>query len=167
MYREMSGQRLDGQDKSASSSTIHGCHRALRTALEQAADKGIIKINTAIRAKPPRPPKYRPRILTEREIDTLLEAAHWHRLYALFVTALHTRLRMGECLGLRWEDIDWRNSKAHIQRALQDVHRRPLYPGKQTSEDSTRDVLLPAIVINALRGHKARQSASVWQVESA
>lgn len=55
--------------------------------------------------------KPRDRVLTDDELDRLLDAARasaWERLYLLVLMACTTGARKGELLKLRWSDIDWR-----------------------------------------------------------
>jgi integrase len=35
----------------------------------------------------------------------------------LFKLAIMSGARQGELLGLKWSDVDWKNSQIHIQRA--------------------------------------------------
>jgi integrase len=39
-------------------------------------------------------------------------------LDALYVLAIHTGLRQGELLGLKWTDIDFTSGKLSVQRSL-------------------------------------------------
>ena len=172
MYRNMKKERLGGTKKGAepepvSDSTIHGCHRVLRAALQQAVAEGLIDENPAAKCKPPRPAKFQPVILDDAEVDRFLAVAEGHRLYALFEMALRTGMRMGELLGLKWRDIDWANKAAHVDRTLQDLHGPiarelgldPMHIADYAkSDDSIRPMLLPDSTIAALRKHRARQN---------
>ena len=44
--------------------------------------------------------------LSAHEARCLLEAAQDERLEALYVLAVHTGMRRGELLGLKWSDVD-------------------------------------------------------------
>ena len=44
--------------------------------------------------------------LSAEQVKVLLETTCGDRLEALFVLAIHTGLRQGELLGLKWEDVD-------------------------------------------------------------
>ena len=53
--------------------------------------------------------------LSASEARKLLEAAQGDRLEALYVLAVHTGMRRGELLGLKWPDVDWENREAHSE----------------------------------------------------
>jgi integrase len=55
---------------------------------------------------------------TSEQVRHLLDAATGDRLEALFVLAIHTGLRRGELLGLKWSDIDLDAGKLRVQRSL-------------------------------------------------
>ncbi len=172
MCQNMKDERLGGAKQGAepepvSDSTIHGCHRVLRAALQQAVAEGLIDENPAAKCNPPRPARFQPIVLSDAEIERFLKAAEGHRLYALFEMALRTGMRMGELLGLKWHDIDWANKAAHVDRTLQDLHGPiarelgldPMHIADYAkSDDSIRPVLLPDSTIEALRKHRARQN---------
>jgi len=56
--------------------------------------------------------------LYAREAPQLLEAARGDRLKALFGLAVHTGMRRGELLGLKWEDVDLDIGKIRVRRTL-------------------------------------------------
>ena len=172
LYRDMKDARLGGTKAGAkpspvSDATIHGCHRVLRAALEQAVAEGIIEDNPASKCKPPKPTKFQPVILNDSEIEQFLNAARDNRLFALFEMALRTGMRMGELLGLKWKDVDWEAKTVRVDRTLQDLHAPIAHElGKEAlhladyakSDDSLRLVLLPDSTVNALKRHRTRQN---------
>lgn len=86
--------------------TLTYIHSVLKSALEHAVREEEIPRNVArnVRTGTPRPRRFEP--LTADEARQFLAATRGHRLHALFELALHTGLRKGELLGLRWEDLD-------------------------------------------------------------
>lgn len=48
----------------------------------------------------------------------LARPGHYHQYYAVFTTMLWTGMRVGEVLGLRWEDIDFENNEIDINHIL-------------------------------------------------
>ena len=76
---------------------------------------------------------------------------------------LFTGLRLGELLGLRWEDIDFRAGILHVRRTLNRLNKmkRPLQPGEPTTEiviqtpksqNSIRAIPLLPVVLQELQG---------------
>lgn len=55
-------------------------------------------------------------ILNREQIRVLLENTAEKKYKILFMLAIMSGSRQGELLGLKWSDIDWRNSQLHIQR---------------------------------------------------
>lgn len=67
----------------------------------------------------PRVPKKRAEFLTPEQVDVLLEAAKNKREYPAIYFALHTGMRLGEALGLLWENVDLKNRLVHVRKQLQ------------------------------------------------
>jgi integrase len=124
---------------------------------------GIVAQNVAKRVDPPIAPKATSHYLSVEQARKFLGVAAADRLYALFATVLSLGLRLGEGLGIAWEDVNLTTGRFNIHRALQRIDKK-LYPeqaGLQLVEPkggySDRVVTLPAIAISALRHHEALQ----------
>jgi integrase len=96
------------------------------------------------------------RTLTASQVITLFETARDDPLYALWVVLATTGLRLGEALGLRWDDIDLDAGTLRVQRALQRQSGKGLVFVDPKTATSRRTVDLTAIAIQALRGHRTR-----------
>lgn len=68
----------------------------------------------------PRPRRYTPQTWTMEEINQFLHYAKINKpvYYMCFMTAIHTGMRRGEVLGLRWQDIDFENKKINVIQSL-------------------------------------------------
>jgi integrase len=99
LYRE----RLDA---GLSGSTVQKIHHVLHKGLGQAVRWDLIARNPADAVKAPTPATKEMRPLSAQEARKLLEAARGDRLEALYVLAVHTGMRCGELLGLKWLDVD-------------------------------------------------------------
>ncbi len=77
----------------------------LHSALSHAHKHDVVTQNAAAKTDPPKicPPEIQP--LSSDEARSLLSAARGDRLEALYVLAVTAGLRIGELLGLRWEDL--------------------------------------------------------------
>ncbi|BBA95727.1 hypothetical protein RVR_708 [Actinacidiphila reveromycinica] len=103
----------------------------------------------------PRPRRFEP--LTAEEARALLTATDGHRLSALFELALHTGLRKGELLGLRWEDLDLASGTASIRRTLQRTNSAGLTALPTKTQSSERRIALPTECLRSLEQHRDRQ----------
>jgi integrase len=111
LYRE----RLDA---GLSSSTVQKIHHVLHKGLTQAVRWSLIPRNPADSVKAPTPTPKEMHPLSAQEARKLLEAAQGDKLEALYVLAVHTGMRRGELLGLKWPDIDLDNATVRIRRTL-------------------------------------------------
>ncbi len=112
---------MAGLQKGQSPKTVQNTIRCLSSLLSHAVEDGLLAVNPAFK-----PGKFLPRIsarrginpLTRAEISTLLDTAKTKaaRYYPLFLCAARTGLRMGELLGLRWEDLDFHNRLIQVSR---------------------------------------------------
>ncbi len=95
--------------------------------------------------------------LSPQQARALLEAAKGDRLEALYAVALACGLRMGEVLGLRWQDIDFEQSRVAVSQALQRQKGRGLVLTETKTDRSRRTIALPAPLLTAVRTHRVHQ----------
>ena len=99
MYRELAAS-------GPSEKTIHNVHIALRKALQDALEDGLVRKNVADRAYAK--PKDRPEMLVwsaDELFDFLTFSAH-DPDHAVYQLAVASGMRRGELLGLRWRNVD-------------------------------------------------------------
>ncbi|SER41171.1 Site-specific recombinase XerD [Streptomyces sp. yr375] len=137
--------------------TLTYIHSVLKSALEHAVREEEIPRNVArnVRTGTPRPRRFEP--LTAHEARQLLTTAEGHRLHALFELALHTGLRKGELLGLRWEDLDLDRGTAAVRRTLQRTSTGGLTTLPTKTRASERRIALPARCRQSLKHHHEEQ----------
>ncbi|MFC7938868.1 tyrosine-type recombinase/integrase [Streptomyces sp. NPDC057387] len=137
--------------------TLTYIHSVLKPALEHAVREEEIPRNVArnVRTGTPRPRRFEP--LTTDEARRFLTTTQDHRLHALFELALHTGLRKGELLGLRWEDLDLGSGTAAIRRTLQRTSAGGLTTLPTKTRASERRIALPARCIQSLKRHHEQQ----------
>ena len=146
------------EEEGLSPKSIRNMNLYLHKALSQALQEGLIDSNPASGVTLPRARRPQVEILT-RDDQTKLVRATYHHRYGVFVRlVLMTGLRMGELLGLRWEDIDFHSNMLHIQRTLNRLQKRDLpdtFSGNRTeiviqepkTENSIRTIpLLPQLI---------------------
>ncbi|WP_430332724.1 tyrosine-type recombinase/integrase [Rhodococcus sp. ACT016] len=119
-----------------SARTVLYVHTVLKKALKDAVEDGLLVVNPADKAKPPSARQARApemQVWAPTQARAFLDWARenrgdwreWHML-------LHTGLRRGELVGLRWSDVDLDNATAAISRhvgVLVEDGRRRTYIG--------------------------------------
>jgi integrase len=102
----------------------------------------------------------RVRWLTDDEENRLLPAlAEWLRPLAIF--AIHTGLRLGELLNLRWSDIDFGSGSLHVREAKSGVGRRlPLNQAALTILNDLRGAGAKVVRLETRRATSERVSCS-------
>jgi integrase len=140
-------------------------HSILRKALEQAVLDRLILRNVCEAVKPPKVERKEISPLDRQQAKALIEAASGDRLEALHVLAVHTGMREGELLGLKWEDVDLERGLLRLRHALVREGGKVVLGDLKTSK-SRRSVRLTAVATEALRGHLERQLAEMERVGS-
>jgi integrase len=146
-------------DSGLSTATVQKLHQVLHKALVQAVRWDLIPRNPAASVAAPTPDTKEMRALSAEEARRLLEAARGDRLEALYILAVHTGMRQGELLGLKWEDVDLETSTVRVRRTLTRVDNgRRLALGQPKTPKSRRTVQLTTRAVDAFRSHRARQA---------
>lgn len=166
-YRE----KLDGSEGSPglASATVHKIHVVLHKALDQAVADGLIPRNVTRAVKVPSASLERKEItpLTAEEANRLIEVAidESDRLQTLYVLAIHTGLRQGELLALRWEDLDLEEGALRVRRTLTYAGGKHSLAEPKTRK-SRRTVRLTTLAIDSLKSHLERQIAEMERLGS-
>jgi integrase len=161
LYRKMAERGL--KDRS-----IEYAHTTLRKSLTAAVVDRLINHNPTDGVKPSKTPAgaaKESKALDPNQVKALLEAAADNRFEALYVVAIHTGLRRGELLGLKWTDADLEAGTLTVRRSL-DVDGTFKVPKNRAARRTLR---LTPRALDTLKAHKARQNAerlragSRWQ----
>lgn len=136
--------------------TIKNVHGLLHRAFRDATRWGVLTVNPAAAADPPRVPKAEPDTWTSDQLRKYLAHVEGDRLEALWRLLALTGMRRGEALGLRWKDLDVKRGTVDIAQQVTD------YAGQVTiTEPKTavarRQVILDGNTVTALRAHRKRQ----------
>jgi len=150
-----------------SARTVRYVHTTLHKALKQAVMDGLIPRNVTGSVKPPQPSREEMCPLTPEQAKLLLQLAHesGDRLEALYVLAIHTGLRQGELLGLKWDDVDLEDGSLQVRRTLTITKDGPVFTSPKTT-GSRRSVKLTSNAIEVLKHHLERQLAETDRVGS-
>jgi integrase len=147
------------QDAGLAASSVRLTHRVLHAALKQAVRWGLVGRNVTDLVRAPRPEAREMRTLTAEQLAALFSATETagDRLHALWVLLATTGLRLGEALGLRWEDVDLTGGRLTVTRALQRQRGQGMQFVEPKSAAGRRTVFLSQVAVAALRAHRARQ----------
>jgi integrase len=151
-----------------SARTVQYIHVTLHKALKQAVQDGLIPRNATEAVKAPQVRREEMRPLSAEQVKVLLEVARGDRLEALYVLAIHTGLRQGELLRLKWEDVDLESGTLRVRRTLVTAKGGSVLMAPKTKR-SRRSVRLTQGAVEALRGHLKRQlqeidrAGSLWR----
>jgi integrase len=149
----------------SSARTVRYIHTTLHKALKQAVMDGLIPRNATEAVKPPQPSREEMCPLTPAQAKLLLQVAHdvGDRLEALYVLAIHTGLRQGELLGLKWDDVDLDDGSLQVRRTLTITKNGPVFTSPKTT-GSRGSVKLTSKATEALKSHLERQLAEIDRV---
>ncbi len=150
--------RLDGKG-GLSARTVQVYHQCLHRALRTAVEWRLLNTNPADSVRPPRVQHHEITTLDEDDALTVLEAAKSTPYRSLLFLALHTGLRRGELLGLKWMDCDLVRSQIWVSRSL--YRRRDgridITPPK--TKKGRRAVALSPATALMLKAHKEKEQA--------
>jgi integrase len=142
-------------------------HGILHKALEQAVKWGALPRNVCKATTPPKPNTKEIHPLDAEQARKILEAACGNRLEALYVLAVTAGLRIGELLGLIWEDIDLDAETLRVRRTKSRAKTGPTFTAPKNGKG--RQLRLTRRAVESLKSHKAAQNAErlgigdLWQ----
>ena len=148
LYRERLAQGL-------ALSTVKRIHVILNQAMREAVRHKYIRRNSLDDVKPPKQHHREMNVLSPDDVRKLLAAARGSRYEAIIALGAACGLRVGECLSLRYEDIDFNKGTLNIRRTL---WRNNVYEPK--TQRSRRTIQLPGIALDTLRRHVQGNGAS-------
>lgn len=149
--------------ESIATNTIRKVHNTLQAILDEALSFGLISKNVARLIQAPSSTKSKMNYWNEEQVLTFLAVARKSRLYIACLLGVTTGMRVGEILGLRWQDIDFEREKLSIIQTLSQS-------GSEFSETKTdgsrRSVALPDETLRSLKQHKVVISKEKLRVGS-
>lgn len=150
---------VDIKHEELSSKTLNNHKRILTSAFLYAIDMEILDKNPMTKVKFPREKKAEIIPYDIEQTITLLELIQNNKTLNTPVTlSIMLGLRRGECLGLRWSDIDFINNKIYIKQNLEYV--KGVYYFKDTKTiKSQRTITAPNVLMDYLKEHRK------WQKE--
>lgn len=134
--------------------------RLVCRALASAVAWRILSENVALATVYPKPEPTMSSAWDADEVKRVLAHLAGHRFEGPFLLILYGGVRMGELLGLRWDDIDWAEGTVSVQRAEWTAVARQIGTVKY---DRSRVVDVPASILARVRAWRDRQAIlSPW-----
>ncbi|KEI15778.1 site-specific integrase [Clostridium haemolyticum] len=92
--------------------------------------------------------------LTDTEIEDLLETFKNDKYYLVLFLAVNTGMRLGELLGLTWDNIDFKNNTITVNKQWKKIQKGIWGFGDVKSKNSNRIIPVSYAVIKELLNHK-------------
>jgi integrase len=163
-----------------SSTTVRKVYAVLSAALNDAKRKRLISYNPAESVEAPEIAPFEPRVFTPDDAARFFKAVNGDPLSPVFAVALALGLRLGEVLGLTWDQIDAGWSGLSIKQQLQWIEPRHVegrsiiralvydsdrgkvkpYLVRPKTKSSVAWLPLPEAISAILKAHKTRQTAA-------
>ena len=161
--RQRERGRIDAKGQ-LSPQTVRYCHSLLAEALGYAVKMGLLSRNVAQATEAPRADHKVMPTLAPEDAPRFLEAAQETPYYTLFYLLLHTGLRRGEALALRWKNVDLGLASLGVSAYLSVVEAAYKLSGTYVIKEpktshSRRRIALPPSLGLVLHQHKAGQEA--------
>lgn len=153
-YKEIFTIQKD--DTPLSNKTILEHHRLISTILEQADKELLIPFNPARKATPPKVKKTNANFFDLEVIKQICIALEeqplkWKVIAHLF---LITGARRSEIVGLKWDNIDFKNSQIHISRDLLYSRKVGIYDDTTKTDGSDRYIKIPKETMDLILEYK-------------
>ena len=145
--------------KPLSGKTILEHHRLLRAMLHRAVYWQLIVSNPAERVQPPRAKKTKRRSYDDEQAKILLEnleklTVEDTKYKVAIILTIFTGVRLGELMGLEWQDVDFRNGIISINRSSQYLSDMGVFTKVPKTESSIREIAIPEFIISLLEEYK-------------
>ena len=157
-------RRTDLYGAGLSDRSVRGCHITCRAALDKAVAEKLIRTNPAAVCKPPSIKKKEMQVLTREEMRRFLIQAKEDGYLELFLLDLSTGLRRGELLALQWSDLNFDTGELRVTKQICRVNGK-LVISEPKTKASVRTLLLPPVILDMLKAHKA-STHSRWMFPS-
>lgn len=146
---------IEAGQSQLSNKTILEHHRLIHTILTQAEKEMLVQYNAAAKATPPKAAKKEVNYFQPEDIVRIREALDKEPLKWKVAThlLLITGCRRGEIMGLRWDRVDFANSKIKIDTNLLYSAKRGIYEDT-TKTGTVRFIKLPAETMELLRQYR-------------
>ena len=145
--------------KPLSGKTILEHHRLSRAMLHKAVYWQLIVANPAERVQSPKARKPKRRSYNDEQTKILLEnlellSIEDTKYKVAIILTIFTGVRLGELMGLEWQDVDFKNGIISINRSSQYLSDMGVFTKTPKTESSIREIAIPEFIISLLEEYK-------------
>ncbi|AJQ26878.1 tyrosine-type recombinase/integrase [Pelosinus fermentans] len=144
----------DLQEEGFSGETRKKVHNLIRSALDRAIINRYIQTNPANLVDTPKVARDEIQVFTSREVDLLLTQAKSNRFYPILLLAFTSGMRLGELLGIRWQDINLTTNEVHVRQTLQSTNKKGIIFEPPKTKNSKRRITIPLQTTEALKEYE-------------
>lgn len=153
------GNNGEKTKKPLSGKTILEHHRLLRAMLHKAVYWQLIVANPAERVQAPKARKPKRRSYDDEQTKILLEnlellSIEDTKYKVAIILTVFTGVRLGELMGLEWQDVDFKNGIIGINRSSQYLSDMGVFTKTPKTESSIREIAIPEFIISLLEEYK-------------
>ena len=154
--------------KPLSPKTIVEHHRLLHAMLQKAVYWQMIVSNPAERVQAPKTKKPKRKYYDDEQskalISGLMELTEEQFKYKVaIILTIFTGVRLGELMGLEWNDINFKDGIVSINRSSQYLADKGVFTKVPKTESSIRDVAIPDFVVSLLEEYKCWYDEQKYQ----
>jgi integrase len=132
-----------------SPTSIERIHQMLHNALKQAVKWQILPTNPAAMVEKPKRTKYQAETLQLEDYGRFIERVEKSPARDVILFSLHTSMRRGEVLALRWQDIDFASGMVYVRKNLVRVNGKNIVKDTKTTR-SSRPIMLTEHALDML-----------------
>ena len=150
-------ERIESKDqpKGLSAKTVRNINQVISSAMDLAVAQKIILANPTNACELPKVEHQEMQTIPAEQLQAFLEEARATGVYEMYYIELATGLRRGELLGLKWQDIDWKNGIIKVRRQVARVDGQIVEAPLKT-KNSYRTVTISPQAIEVLKHQKAK-----------
>lgn len=154
--QKLSPDRVQAFYNELSPNAAKKMHVLLHSAFQKACDLEMIRRNPINFVQPPKAVRKEIEIFTTEELHAILDALQGDknlcRFYPIVLLAMNTGMRKGEVLGLRWCDVDLKQSTVFIRQQVQSLAQGDLIIDTPKTQAGKRKISIPRSMNAYLQG---------------
>ena len=154
--------------KGKSNHHVNNLHKIFNVAMSHAVKLGMIPRNPCKGTTPPKRPQREMQFYDEYQVQQLLNTAQMieDQYYPVYFLAIHTGMRLGELLGLKWEDIDFDRRTLQVKRQLARTGGGVIEFSAPKSKRGIRKIILGKQAVEVLKDQEKRVAEMRQKAES-